>query len=266
MLLGWLHDHRQSDRPGGAQLSSEAMAQASPEWAEVVMCYPGEMADCDCYVLNNVKFFSYQELMQATEGPYIVYEHDHWNTVQKWQPGMIRSIIHKAEAVVFLSPMHRKTFCSKHDVMPHRAYAVPSPIDVTLWDPHWAKWGTVWMGSFWPQKGIAAACEWAAENGWVRFYGSGPLTPQGPNVEVHGQVPYSDVPRILAMAKRFLFLPASEEPFGRVVAEAALSGCELICNDNVGALSWGWNTLQDWRKGIGSAPTTFWEIMAEVLQ
>ena len=44
-----------------------------------------------------------------------------------------------------------------------------------------------------------------------------------------------------------------------------MSGCELVCNDNVGALSWGWKTLADWQQGTGSAPTTFWEIVGEVL-
>ena len=38
--------------------------------------------------------------------------------------------------------------------------------------------------------------------------------------------------------KNFIFLPQWPEPFGRVVAEAAMCGCEIIGNSNIGALSY----------------------------
>lgn len=52
-----------------------------------------------------------------------------------------------------------------------------------------------------------------------------------------GHVPYDEVPRIMNRAKNFVFLPRWPEPQGRVVAEAALCGCHIVGNDNVGALS-----------------------------
>lgn len=50
-------------------------------------------------------------------------------------------------------------------------------------------------------------------------------------------VPYEDVPKYMNRAKHFVFLPRWPEPQGRVISEAALCGCEIIGNDNVGALS-----------------------------
>jgi hypothetical protein len=44
---------------------------------------------------------------------------------------------------------------------------------------------------------------------------------------------------MMRRAKKFVFLPRWPEPFGRVITEALLSGCEIEGNDRVGALSWG---------------------------
>jgi glycosyltransferase involved in cell wall biosynthesis len=50
-------------------------------------------------------------------------------------------------------------------------------------------------------------------------------------------VAYDEVPLYMNRAKNFVFLPRWPEPQGRVVAEAALCGCNIIGNENVGALS-----------------------------
>jgi glycosyltransferase involved in cell wall biosynthesis len=52
-----------------------------------------------------------------------------------------------------------------------------------------------------------------------------------------GAVPYHEVPLYMNRARNFVFLPRWPEPQGRVVVEAALCGCRLIANGNVGALS-----------------------------
>jgi glycosyltransferase involved in cell wall biosynthesis len=52
-----------------------------------------------------------------------------------------------------------------------------------------------------------------------------------------GHVPYDEVPLYMNRAKNFVFLPRWPEPQGRVVPEAALCGCNIIGNENVGALS-----------------------------
>jgi glycosyltransferase involved in cell wall biosynthesis len=51
------------------------------------------------------------------------------------------------------------------------------------------------------------------------------------------RVDYEDIPRLLSRAQKFVFLPRWPEPQGRVVIEAALCGCELETNEQVGALS-----------------------------
>ena len=53
----------------------------------------------------------------------------------------------------------------------------------------------------------------------------------------HGKISYDQVPALMNRAKNFVFLPRWPEPQGRVVIEAALSGCQLITNGRVGATS-----------------------------
>ena len=269
LRLGWLHDHRLEERPGGAQLNETIMAKAAPCWVEIVRCYPGQMRAADAYVLHNVKFFSRDELEIALSKPYIKIEHDYWNCVQRWQRDWVLPVMNGARAVIFLSPLHRDVWLRRPGMRPQRVFLVPSPLEPEPWlaAARQAKErrGVIWLGEFQPHKGVVEACRWAARHEPVDVYGFGPLHPQGPGVHVRGYLAYKDVPATLARYKRFLFLPRWQEPFGRTVAEAVLAGCELICNANVGALSWGWKTREEWAAAVSEAPQLFWKIVRGVL-
>jgi glycosyltransferase involved in cell wall biosynthesis len=72
-----------------------------------------------------------------------------------------------------------------------------------------------------------------------------------------GKLPYHEIPSIMNRAKNFVFLPRWPEPQGRVVVEAALSGCNLIVNENVGALSFPFDISNP--ENIRNAEELFWE-------
>lgn len=61
--------------------------------------------------------------------------------------------------------------------------------------------------------------------------------PRPAHARVVTSVPYEDMPDWFGRAKRFVYRPRWPEPFGRVVAEAALAGCELEIEGRVGACS-----------------------------
>ena len=56
-----------------------------------------------------------------------------------------------------------------------------------------------------------------------------------------GKVDYEQVAEYMSRAEKFVYLPRWPEPQGRVVVEAALCGCKLVTNDNVGATSFDFN-------------------------
>jgi len=72
----------------------------------------------------------------------------------------------------------------------------------------------------------------------------------------YGRLDYSEVARLMTRAQNFVFTPRWPEPQGRVVVEAALSGCNLILNDNVGAASFPFD-LSDASNYVDSAEL-FW--------
>lgn len=77
-------------------------------------------------------------------------------------------------------------------------------------------------------------------------------------------VPYDEVPLYMNRAKNFVFLPRWPEPQGRVVAEAALCGCNIIGNENVGALSFDMD-LSDAANYTG-VEADFWDRVEGILK
>ena len=56
-----------------------------------------------------------------------------------------------------------------------------------------------------------------------------------------GEIDYDQIPEYMNRSKNFVFMPRWPEPQGRVVVEAALCGCNLILNENVGACSFNFD-------------------------
>ena len=79
-----------------------------------------------------------------------------------------------------------------------------------------------------------------------------------------GELSYEQIPRIMNRAKNFVFLPRWPEPQGRVVVEAALSGCKLITNENVGALSFPFDIANP--KNVTDSANIFWDDFEDALR
>jgi hypothetical protein len=63
-------------------------------------------------------------------------------------------------------------------------------------------------------------------------------------------------------AKHFVFLPRWPEPQGRVVTEAALCGCQLITNQNVGATSFPFDIANP--ANFAGANDEFWDAIEKI--
>jgi len=88
--------------------------------------------------------------------------------------------------------------------------------------------------------GLAAAFQSVADRipGWeLHLYGSGPLQekiPSHPRIRVRGFVQPAELGALYREARIFA-LPSRSEAWGLVVHEAALSGCQLLLSDAIGA-------------------------------
>lgn len=182
------------------------------------------------------------------------------------QQPMISRLYEKSILNVYLSPLHRRITESllDRDHLPS-SYILRPMIDTTLFSNENRERDIdfLFVGVISEAKGLAAMRE--------RFAGAdihliGRCAP-GVTLDFghyHEHVPYNEVPRYMNRAKNFVFLPRWPEPQGRVVAEAALCGCRIISNDNVGALSFDMD-LADPQAYIG-VEDEFWTVLEGLVQ
>jgi len=78
-----------------------------------------------------------------------------------------------------------------------------------------------------------------------------------PNCNLIGFVPKEKIYENYNKYEYFIHIPMHFESFGRAVGEAYLSGCKLLVNDRVGALSYGWD-YKTFRRETLVSNFTFW--------
>jgi glycosyltransferase involved in cell wall biosynthesis len=75
-------------------------------------------------------------------------------------------------------------------------------------------------------------------------------------------IPHLELPAYYNRAVNFVHLPNWIEPMGRTVVEAALCGCKLITNNNVGALSFPFDISNP--EEIAQSGDLFWEEILDI--
>lgn len=152
---------------------------------------------------------------------------------------LIRKLFEQARLNVFVSPLHeRVTGQVLRLAAAPPSFVLKPTIDTTrFYDRGMARdIDYLFVGVIGEAKGLA---EMRARFADKNIHFAGKLAP-GTRLDFgtyHGQVPYDNIPALMNRARHFVFLPRWPEPMGRVVVEAALCGCTLVTNENVGATS-----------------------------
>jgi hypothetical protein len=245
MRVGWLVDH--AGMIGGAELTQQEFRDAAPDQVDIIDCRPGEIENCDLYVVQNCVQYDADDINKVTRKPTVKYWHD---VGPHLKPGVMDAL--KPARHICCSPIQ-----AEH--MGITATYIPPPVDLSRFEAAAANMnggrsGTVSVGS-WRNYGKAAhkAAEWAQANGAsIDFFGDGMFRPQGSE-----GVPYDQMPELLARYERFVFLPMVLEPFGRLVVEAWAAGCEVITNNLAGARYW----IEHDPDAIDTAAADFWALV-----
>lgn len=247
MRIGWLADT--SDHAGGAELTQGEFAAAAPNDVEIVPCLPGKVhRNCDRYVLHNCVTYTVKDLRRLDGKPVVKL----WHDVGPWVQEGVKDWIDENATQLVCSPMQA-------EYMGIEAQAIPPPVNLERFEiaaasVNGSRAGNVSVGS-WRNYGKAAhkVMEWAQASGErVEFFGGGPFAPPE-SIDV----PYEDMPLLLAAYERFVFLPTVIEPFGRLVAEAWAAGCEVVTNDLVGAKYW----ITERPEALQTAAEDFWKVV-----
>lgn len=248
MRVGWLAD--QASYIGGAELTQAEFRAAAPEGIEIIDCPPGLVVDgLDRYFVGNCVDYTAADLATIKHRPAIKYHND----VGTWLRPDRREILDEYATPICCSPLQAEYMGLKD------AICIPPPVDLSRFEAAAAsvngdRRGCVSVGS-WRNLGKAPhrAAEWAVREGVaVEFYGGGAFAPNGSR-----EVPYEDMPRLLASYETFVHLPSVIEPFGRLVAEAWAAGCEIVTNGLVGARYW----IEENPEGLQTAGQDLWEVL-----
>jgi len=179
---------------------------------------------------------------------------------------MVRRLYEESSLNVYLSPLHRRiieSLLGSTRLPP--SYNLKPMIDTTRFynEGRERDIDYLFVGVIGEAKGLAAMRE---RFGQTDIHLIGRCAP-GVKLDFGrylGHVSYDEVPRYMNRAKNFVFLPRWPEPQGRVVAEAALCGCRIIGNENVGALSFDMD-LADPRAYVG-VEDEFWSTLERLVQ
>lgn len=171
---------------------------------------------------------------------------------------LVRRLYESAALNVFLSPLHRKvTECVLGKSLA-RSFILKPVIDTKLFSNRNSPRDIdfLFVGLISEAKGLE---EMRGRFGRTDIHLIGRIAP-GAKVDFGrhvGFVPYAEIPAWMNRARNFVFLPRWPEPQGRVVVEAALCGCTIVGNSNVGALSFDFD-LSD-SSQYCDADQSFWD-------
>jgi glycosyltransferase involved in cell wall biosynthesis len=176
----------------------------------------------------------------------------------------VRDLFAKSALNVYLSPLHQRIIEGiLGEAKGEKAFVLKPTIDSAVF--HDTKRvrdiDYLFVGVIGEAKGLAAMRE---RFQYLDMHFVGKIAP-GEKLDFgtyHGSVPYSEIPIFMNRAKNFVFLPRWPEPQGRVVVEAALCGCNLITNENVGATSFPFDIRNP--ANFTHASDEFWTAIEEL--
>ena len=292
MKFTWLQDLDILTAPGGAQFTDrthfiEGIRRGHDLGLFTPQANPTLEGDCDAFIISNVSLFPLElfKRILADRKAMIWFNHDYWPICkyrlfypmrdeckscylkERWLP-----ILSKAKLMIWLSPLHRESWLWLYPELEDVPYHLsPSPVSPDqFYNMGLKRNGAVAVESLHPFKGRVHVIRWAEEHPEVDIDVIGgdpePGEPLPPNVKVHGGLAYSVMNEFYNQHKVFLHLPQSPSPFDRAVAEAYLTGCKVVGNENVGALSYPWfksrGVVADY---LRNSPKEFWDRIEEVL-
>lgn len=157
----------------------------------------------------------------------------------------MRALMVKSKLNIFLSPLHKLEFCKFLNIDIPNSYNFFQPIDTSIFYNKNLSSRDIpflFVGAMNWFKGLGDAIDIFGNSGLHIVGRHSPVVESlPPNVKYLGEFSPKDLSDIYNRTKRFVHIPKWQEPSARTVVEAALCGCELIVNENVGAMSFGYD-------------------------
>lgn len=155
---------------------------------------------------------------------------------------------------IFVSPLHRFEFENFLKTQVPNPYDFYQPIDQNVFynQRRTRDIPFLYVGALNNFKGLDIAIELFGDRG-LHIAGRGDISQYKLPSEAKylGALAVEDLVSVYNRSQNFVHLPRWQEPFARTVVEAAMCGCNLILNENVGAVSFGYD-IRDPNVGTAS--------------
>lgn len=241
MKVAWV-THRDYDARGGAEIADAEMLKRRPQGVEVMLVRPGgvgeDLADFDRVVISGLLGLSSREQNILAKLKPVIWVHD-MATTGHW-------LYEKADPLICLTPTHFDWECETTPALERREHVeIPGWLDTTVFHPETPKIeAAMWAAAPYDHKGLDSAVQWADQ--------------QGLTLTVITGRPHRDVVMAMNSHKFFVLLAKIRDPGPRTAIEAALAGCVLVTNENVGV--WP-EEREDLKARIDRCDKDFWGIV-----
>jgi len=272
---------------GGAELTSEALIDASPELVKKVHArhltveFLQQNADA-FWIFGNFASINWSLVpIIAANLRYAVLEYDYkfclHRSIEKHQHEtgqacdchnkqlgqLVASFYSAADAIFWMSEAQRSRYTERFPaLLNHRNSVILSSVfnqkffdkieEIKKGAPDRSGW--VVLGSQSWIKGFDDAVKWCEDNGKKH--------------QSYWDVPYDQMLDTLASSEGFVYLPRGGDTCPRMVIEAKLLGCEVVTNNNVQHASekWWQGTPDDVCDYLKGRPDMFWATINRVIQ
>jgi len=153
---------------------------------------------------------------------------------------IVESLYKNSLSNIFLSPLHYQKVSKMMGIEDKENFILRPTVDTTMFYDRGEERDIdyIFAGAISEAKGVGNLIEYfKGTDKKVVMIGKNIYGEKLDFAEYIGFIPYEEMPKYFNRAKNFIYLPRWPEPQGRVVVEAALCGCNLITNDNIGATS-----------------------------
>ena len=265
MKVGWAASYFEpiGSLGGGAEIADSIWIRGGEELGFQVskLEEKDSFSGFDLLIVSNIRTFSKETIDHLVKEKFVYINHDIGGFEHR------SLLLEKSILNIFLSPLHKSLF--KDD---GKSIIVPNPFLIeNYYSGIKIKNSCVYAGVVGKYKGHDNVVEYAKQHLDMNFEIIGihrDITPCSlPNVKyTEKYLSQKELIKKLSIAEYFIHLPQYIEAFGRTVAEAFLCGCKLICNDQVGFLSFPWsNDIKLVKEKLGNSRQDFWKEIERVI-
>nr|BCN19446.1 putative glycosyltransferase [Vibrio metoecus] len=179
---------------------------------------------------------------------------------------LVRKMYQNSISNIFLSPLHHSKVSAMLNIESKEYFILRPTVDTSIFfdkgEERDIKY--IFAGAISEAKGVDNLKEFFKDSeDKILMVGKNIYGKKLEFADYTGFVDYSEMPKYFNRAQNFVYLPRWPEPQGRVVVEAALCGCNLITNENVGATSFPFDIGDP--ENLKNSEQEFWEYIQKLI-